>query len=216
MKVVVAIDGPAASGKSTVARAVARELGFVWLNTGAFYRGATWWFLEKCGGVPAEEAVPGLLEAAGFSAEVDGGAAHMRAGGVDPSPFTRSPEVNAAVSFVSRHAAVRAALNAIFRGLGGEHALVAEGRDVGSVIFPATPFKFYIDATPEERERRRRAEGGQDAIAERDRLDSQRASAPLAVAEGARVIDSTGLTPAEVVGMVLEALENGGVPRART
>ena len=211
MKTVIAIDGPAASGKSTVARGVARELGYVWLNTGTFYRGATWWFLDRLGPDLSKENALSLLAGKPFAAKVEEGVARMDIGGCDPGPHTRSPEVNASVSPVSSWPEVRASLNSIFRELAESREIVAEGRDVGTVIFPDTPHKFYIDAAPEERERRRRAEGQKDAIAERDRLDSQRASAPLAIAEGATVLDTTHLPPAEVIDRVLAELAGAGI-----
>ncbi len=207
--IVVAIDGPAASGKSTVAKRVAAELGIVFVNSGAMYRAFTWWVLRN-GADPADTgAVLGLLGRTEFVCGERDGVGTVAVGGV---PMTRaelaSTEVNAGVSAIAAIPEVRERLVAEQRRYASARGVVMEGRDIGSVVFPDTPHKFYIDASPEVREARRRAEGITDSIASRDRTDSSRAASPLVVAEGAVVVDSSELGIGEVVERVLAAIRS--------
>lgn len=209
MNTVIAIDGPAASGKSTVARRVAAELGFGWVNSGGFYRALTWWLLRchgpACTGTQAAE----LIQRTAFFSEFRGDEAALTLDGIDAWQHLRNPEVNRHVSPFSQFDAVRDRLNAEFRHLAGLRPCVVEGRDIGSCVFPETPHKFFIDASPEVRDRRRRAEGQTDEIATRDRLDSGRVRAPLVAAPGARVIDTTHLTIDQVLEQIRVALPGG-------
>lgn len=207
--IVVAIDGPAASGKSTVAKRVAAELGIVFVNSGAMYRAFTWWVLRN-GADPADTAaVLGLLGRTEFVCGEQDGVGTVAVGGI---PMTRaelaSTEVNAGVSAIAAIPEVRERLVAEQRRYASARGVVMEGRDIGSVVFPDTPHKFYIDALPEVREARRRAEGITDSIASRDRIDSSRAASPLVVAEGAVVVDSSELGIDEVVARVLAAIRS--------
>ncbi|MDD5351011.1 MAG: (d)CMP kinase [Chthoniobacteraceae bacterium] len=203
---VIAIDGPAASGKSTVARLLARRLGFVYVNTGAMYRAVTWLALRH-GVDPADgPAVAALLEATPMECGVAGGESTLRLDGADPTPHLNDPAVTANVSAVAAIPAVRAALVARQRAYGEAYDLVMEGRDIGTVVFPCTPFKAYIDASEEVRARRRAAQGIRDNLAARDRKDSTRAAAPLKIAEGAHVIDSTLLSVEGTVDEVVRRL----------
>ena len=204
---IIAIDGPAASGKSTVAKRVAAALGIVFVNSGAMYRAFTWWVLEK-GLDPADTpAVLGLLARTEFTCGEDQGIGTIAVGGI---PMTReelsAPEVNAGVSLIAAIPEVRERLVAEQRRYASARGVVMEGRDIGSVVFPETPFKFYIDASPEVREARRRAEGIDDSIAKRDRIDSSRKASPLVVADDAVVVDSSFLSADEVVERVLEVI----------
>lgn len=207
---IVAIDGPAASGKSTVAKRVARELGIVFVSTGAMYRAVTWWALENRVDPADPAGVIALLERTKVDCGEDNGIGTMSLDGRLLGPEeTSSAAVNENVSTIAAIPEVRERLVAEQRRYAAERGVVMEGRDIGSVVFPDTPHKFYIDASPEVRERRRRAEGIVDSIAERDRIDSSRAASPLVVAEDATVIDSSDLTIEEVVARVVDAVRMG-------
>lgn len=204
---IVAIDGPAASGKSTVARRVASALGVVFVSSGGMYRAFTWWVLEKNVDPAANAAVVELLGATSFDCGDDCGVGTITVDGQMLAPEAISAErVNRNVSIIAAIPEVRSRLVAEQRAYGQSNGLVMEGRDIGSVVFPDTPYKFYIDASPEVREQRRRAEGITDSIAERDKADSSRAASPLVVPEDAVVVDSSDLTVEEVVDSVLAAI----------
>jgi cytidylate kinase len=209
---VIAIDGPAASGKSTVAREVARRLGFVYVNSGAMYRAITWFALEHGLDGSAPDRVADLIERANIRCWISGLASHLFIDGVDPSEHLRDAKVNTHVSQVSAIPQVRVVVDELMRECARDYNLVVEGRDIGSVVFPETPYKFYIDASPEVRQRRRAAEGQRDEIAARDRADSSRVAAPLVIAEDALVIDSSHLTIDGVVGEIIGRLKMKGLP----
>lgn len=200
----IAIDGPAASGKSTVARLVAEKLGYTFINTGAMYRAYTWYMLQKGVDVNDAGAVGRMVE----SAPIEYGSRDSRSTviyeGRELGDELQAQEINEAVSKVAAIPAVREHLVRKQREYRQQSPVVMEGRDIGSVVFPDTPFKYYIDASEEVRAARRAAQGLQDSIAERDKKDSSRATAPLKVAEGARVIDSTHMTIDEVVNTVVD------------
>lgn len=211
---VIAIDGPAASGKSSVARELARRLGFVYVNSGAMYRAITWFVLEHNIDPAGAKAVVDLVESARIHCEIAEHRLRIRIDDVDPTPHLRQDRVNRAVSRVSSVARVREILDAHMRESAAGRDVVVEGRDIGSVVFPATPFKFYIDASPEVRSKRRAAEGLLDEILSRDRADSSRATAPLVIAKDAEFIDSSHLSVDEVVDLVLRRLREKGLPSA--
>jgi len=200
---VIAIDGPAGAGKSTVAKALAAKLGFTYLDSGAMYRCVALLALrEGDGGRTAAE-----LAAA---REIDPGAAGrpVRVDGEDVSAAIRTPEVSAKASEVAADPAVREALVARQRELLSRGDWVAEGRDIGSVVAPNAELKVYLDADPAERARRRAAELGADegsVLAEqtlRDERDRSRQASPLRAADGAVTVDTTGLDVAEVVARI--------------
>ena len=195
---VIAIDGPAGAGKSTVSRRLAEALGLERLDTGAMYRAVAWSALDQ-GVDPADaEAVTGIAR----SARIEVGE-RVTAGGVDVTEAIRSPEVNRAVSAVAANPDVRRLLVERQRRWVVEHGGgVVEGRDIGSVVFPDASLKIYLTASPEERARRR-SEEGSDGVARRDRLDSTRAASPLEVADGARIVDTTERSVDAVVEEVL-------------
>ena len=208
---VIAIDGPAASGKSSVARELAQQLGFAYVNSGAMYRAITWHVLET-GVTPADAgAVTQAVEAAAIVCHIaaDDGS-RIQIDGVEPEEHLRGDRVNDGVSLVSSVPRVREILVEKMRCFATERDLVVEGRDIGSVVFPDTPFKFYIDASPEVRLRRRAAQGERDAIAARDHADSSRLSSPLVVAADAHVIDSSELTIEAVVAKIFAQLQVAG------
>lgn len=205
---IVAIDGPAASGKSTVAKRVAAQLGVVFVSSGAMYRAYTWWVLDK-GIDPTDTGkVIALLGETGFECGDKDGVGTIAVDGrlLAPSEISDG-SVNRNVSIIAAIPEVRERLVAEQRSYAEENGLVMEGRDIGSVVFPDTKYKFYIDASPEVRERRRRAEGITDSIVDRDRIDSNRAVSPLIIPEDAVVVDSSDLSIDEVVEAVVRAIE---------
>ena len=195
---IVAIDGPAGSGKSTVSRALADRLGMSLLDTGAMYRSVAWAALGR-GIDPGDgAAVAELARTVGIEVGRDG----TRVDGTDVTAAIRSPEVSRAVSVVAANPEVRRHMVARQREWASEHGGgVVEGRDIGSVVFPDAEVKVYLTASPEERARRR-ADESAEGLARRDRIDSTRAASPLAVAAGARILDTTGRTVEDVVDEV--------------
>jgi CMP/dCMP kinase len=210
VKTLVSIDGPAASGKSSVARELARRLGFGYVNSGAFYRLVTWWVLDAGIDPLDATAVEGAAGRLALESGFENGEAFLRVDGHDAPFHLRDDAVNRSVSPVSRVQAVRDLIVHHLRHLATLRDIVMEGRDIGSVVFPDTPYKFYIDASPEVRKQRRQAQGHLDEIAARDRMDSSRPNAPLTIAEDALVIDSTHLTVDGVVGEVIGRLKLAG------
>lgn len=213
---VIAIDGPAGAGKSTVAREVASALGFKYVDTGAMYRALTWKALSA--GVDPEDgdALAALARSASIEllAEPDG-RYRVLLDGEDVTAEIRTPPVERSVAVVARHPAVRAAMVEQQRRLALAGRAVLEGRDTGSHVFPEAGFKFFLTARPEVRAARRfrqlRARGHKVTraevrreVEERDRLDEGRAAAPLRPAPGAEVIDTSDLRAADVVRLILE------------
>ena len=203
---VVAIDGPAASGKSSVARELAKQLGFAYVNSGAMYRAITWQVLARGANPLDANAVTRAVEATSIACDLRNGESRILLDGNDPSVHLRDPGVNNAVSPVSTVPRVREILVEKMRAYALDQDVVMEGRDIGSVVFPQTPFKFYVDATPEIRAQRRAAQGQMDQIAARDRADSSRRASPLTIAPDAHVIDSSHLSIADVVRVIMERL----------
>jgi len=212
MKTVIAIDGPAASGKRSVARELAGRLRFAYVNSGAFYRGITWWILHTQTDPASADEVAAVITRTKLESGYQNHEAYLLLDSTDATPNLRGDAVNRNVSVVSRVPAVRECLMAHLHKLAEERDIVMEGRDIGSVVFPDTPYKFYIDASPEVRKQRRQAQGQTDEIALRDRIDSSRPNAPLIIAEDALVIDSTHLTVDGVVGEVIGRLKLQGLP----
>ena len=208
---VVAIDGPAASGKSSVACELARRLGFVYVNSGAIYRAITWHLLEK--GITAEDfdGVVQALESASITSCLLGGESRILIDNVDPAEHLRDSRVNESVVRVSRLPAVREIVAKKLHDNARSDDLVVEGRDIGSVVFPNTPYKFYVDASPEVRLQRRAAQGERDEIALRDHADSSRPVSPLVIAKDAHVIDTSHLTVEKVVCEILARLKETGL-----
>ncbi len=215
---IIAIDGPAGSGKSTTARAVARELGYAHLDSGAVYRAMTLVALEFLGPDQAAWTPERLVAAAvakGVSVAARGGVFSVAIGGRDAEPAIRSDVVNRHVSHVAAMAPVRDFVNALLRGAAADGGVVMDGRDIGTVVFPDAEVKVFMIADPEERARRRliekgrpstdrtiRAEAG--ALLARDAHDSRREVAPLVRAPGAVELDTTRLAFEEQVRRVVE------------
>jgi cytidylate kinase len=211
---VVAIDGPAASGKSTVARSLARRLGFSYVNSGALYRAVAWLACEQ--NIPLNDppAVYTRIRDSNFELKLHNKELFVRIDGIDPAPHLRDEEVTKSVSPVSAIPEVRQFLMAHLREFLALDNLVMEGRDIGSIVFPETPYKFYIDASLEVRAHRRAAQGHTDDLYFRDRVDSSRRTSPLIIAEDAHVIDSSSLTIDGVVGEIIGRLKIQGLPAA--
>ena len=211
---VIAIDGTAASGKSTFSRELARRLGYVYVNTGAMYRGVTWYLQQKNIPLRDAEAVAREVEAAGIETRLHEGELVFRIAGLDPLPHVREGRVNEGVSLVAQVAAVRKLLVAEQQRLAGQAPLVMEGRDIGTVVFPKTPYKFYLDANAEVRARRRREQGENDVIRQRDTLDLQRLNSPLTRAPDALRLDSGHASVEELVAIALQHLAAHGLKAA--
>jgi cytidylate kinase len=215
---VIAIDGPAGAGKSTVGRAVADRLGVGYLDTGAMYRAVTFAVLRRVVDPRDEEAVLGVAQ----TVEMTVGEERVMVDGVDATREIRGREVTSAVSSVAANPAVRSLLVdaqrswVVTRGGG-----VVEGRDIGTVVFPDADLKLFVTASPRVRAERRVAEAGGDvdemeaSIIERDRLDSTRETSPLAVDPAAVTLDTSGLSIDEVVAAVVAEVEARSVGGGR-
>lgn len=223
MHTVIAIDGPSASGKSTVARSVARRLGYLYVDSGAVYRGVTWEALQQ--GIDTADARAVGEAVSGWRVELHAGqgAVCFTIEGREPVAALRSESVNRCVSPVAAVPAVRRCVVGWLRDALRFGALVMEGRDIGTAVFPDAAHKFYLDADPAERARRRQGElagAGRsvalgrvaDSLARRDVIDRTRAADPLQVAPGAVVIDSTSLAAEEVVSLILEHVRRCDAP----
>ncbi|MCB1210512.1 MAG: (d)CMP kinase [Verrucomicrobiales bacterium] len=212
---VITIDGPAASGKSSVARLVARRLGYTYVNTGNMYRAMTWAVQNAGIDVSDSDAVRHQAGAVHLESPVVEGQTLVRVNGrVLTAEDLNADSVNRAVSFVARVPEVRDLLVAAQRDLTKLGPLVMEGRDIGSVVFPESAFKFYIDASEEVRSARRQAQGHADQVAERDRMDSTRKTSPLVVPDGAVTIDNSHITLDQAVDQVIAVLAEMGVASA--
>ena len=210
-RVVIAIDGPAGAGKSTIARRLADRLGFTYIDTGAMYRAVALWALRQNVSISDMHRMEQLALAAGI--ELAPG--RIRLNEEDVTEAIRTPEVSSAASQIAVIPGVRRALVAKQREIGERSSIVMEGRDIGTVVFPHAEVKIFLDAQPRERIRRRlaeeRAKGAAateaavaEQIEERDRRDSTRADAPLSQAPDAIYVDSTPLTIEEVVDAILK------------
>ncbi|MFL5833654.1 MAG: (d)CMP kinase [Solirubrobacterales bacterium] len=210
---VIAIDGPAGAGKSTVARAVAGELGFTYLDSGAMYRCVALAALWDGADVDDGEALGEMAE--GLEIDFDG--ARVLLGGRDVSGEIRTPEVSGAASHVSAHPRVRAALVERQRQLIEAADYVAEGRDIGTVVSPDSPLKIFLTASDEERARRRAAETGEDVEAvleaqrRRDARDTEREHGALKAAEDAVELDTSSLSLEEVVAWIVNLARQRGL-----
>ncbi len=210
---IVAIDGGAASGKSSTSRALSERFNFLHVDTGSYYRAITAEFLRRGLRIDQINEVKAALPSLAFGTQIDGRTARMQIGGrVVPESEIRGPEVTAAVSYFAAIPEVRTALLTYQRGqidvaqAHGFHGLIMEGRDIGSVIFPTADLRFFLHADPVARAKRRELEGRADAVAERDRLDTSRTTAPLKIPEGATDIDSTFLNLEQVVEKIAAAI----------
>ena len=208
---VIAIDGPAASGKSTVAQQLAQRLGFVYVNSGAIYRAITWYLLQNKIHLQADDRIGVALGAANLTSRIDGNESRILIDELDPGEHLRDDRVNKSVAAVSQFPLVRQIVSKRLHAQAQHQDLIVEGRDIGSVVFPTTPYKFYLDASPEVRLQRRTAQGERDEIAVRDRADSLRSVSPLVIAKDAHVIDTSRLTIQQVIGEIIGLLRTLGL-----
>lgn len=211
---IIAIDGPSGAGKGTVARTLAERLGYRYVDTGAMYRAVAWRAQQQGFDLNDAEAVASVARDADIA--LDPGVA---IDGHDVTHAIRNPEIDAAAAIVARHPGVRAALVERQRQYAVDSGLVMEGRDIGTVVFPAADVKLFLDAAPEERARRRAidpahassqqrdVQGVAQALEARDRSDRTRAASPLTVAADAVFIDTTGMDVREVVQRALSLVE---------
>lgn len=216
-RIIVAIDGPGGAGKSTLAKRVAKRLGFLYINTGAMYRAVALWALRLNVDMSDMHRLEQLAKEADI--ELDPETGDIRLNGEDVTQAIRDGKVSAAASKISAVAGVRRALLRIQRGMAQETSVVMEGRDIGSVVFPKAQVKIYLDAHPEERARRRALEHQEqgdavhrdDVAAElnrRDQQDRARAEAPLMQAPDAQLVDTTGLSIDEVEEVILSLVRS--------
>src|SRR6266853_196302 len=201
--IVIAIDGTSASGKSTNAKLVAKALGFVHVDTGAMYRTLAWYCLKQNVDVTEPKAVAAACRRWKTELKNIDNHAQLQVDGYYPAQEIRTAEVSAAVPHVAAVPKVRDWMKKTQRECIRFGNLVMEGRDIGTNVFPETDFKYYLDARPEERARRRAAEGVEENLAARDLRDSQRAAAPLMIALGAKVINNSQMTADQTSAMII-------------
>ncbi len=213
-RLIIAIDGPSGAGKGTVARAIAAQLGYRHVDSGAMYRAVAWKSLRANIPLDSESDVARVAEAS----RIDISSTHVTIDDVDVTREIRTPEIDRAAASVARLPGVRTVLVARQRAMGEGGGIVMEGRDIGTVVFPRADVKVYLDASAEERARRRASDpahtGGPAAVSEvatllteRDRLDSTRATSPLYAAPDAVFIDTTGRSVEDVVKDVMRMVD---------
>ncbi len=218
-RIIVAIDGPAGAGKSTIAKRVAEKLGYVYINTGAMYRAVALWALRLGTDLNDMHRLEQIAKEARI--ELPPGGNRVLLNGEDVTEAVREPRVSEAASKVSAQPGVRRALLGLQRVIAEENSVVMEGRDIGSVVFPSAQVKIFLDADARERARRRATElrrAGEsvdpdivaDQMKERDERDRKRAEAPLVQAPDAQLVDTTGLSLDQVEEAILK------IVRART
>jgi CMP/dCMP kinase len=215
-RLIIAIDGPSGAGKGTIARAVAARMSYHHVDTGAMYRAVAWKALHDGLDLENEASVAELAQ----RAQIDVGDGRVRIDGHDVASAIRTPHIDRAAAIVARQPRVREALIARQRASGADGGVVMEGRDIGTVVFPAADVKIFLDASPEERARRRATDpthaAGKGtaaipevatALAERDRIDTTRAASPLKIADDAVRIDTTAMSIDEAVAQVMEIVK---------
>jgi cytidylate kinase len=209
---IIAIDGPSGSGKSSVSRAVATELGLDYLDTGSMYRAMTWFIQDLGIDVTDAKSVAAAAKAEVIQPSIDPSEPGIRVAGQDVSVEIRGPQVTQGVSAVSAVPAVRELMVALQRDIAAnsKSGIVVEGRDICAVVLPEAPVRLFITADPEARANRRAKENGaavtdtKEDLAKRDLADSTRTISPLEIAAGARVIDTTYMELSEVIAQVVD------------
>jgi len=216
---IIAIDGPSGAGKSTLAKRLARELGFIYLDTGAMYRALALKVLRQGVDLADDTRLARLVESTAIDLQENNGTLEVLLDGINVADEIRTPEVSQLASKVSALKIVRARMLDLQRGMGQRGSVVAEGRDIGTVVFPNAEIKIFLDASAEERARRRCAElraAGRPAdlsetlreMEERDKRDSERDLAPLRMADDALRIDSSNASADSVAAKVLAKVRN--------
>ncbi|TMA95138.1 MAG: (d)CMP kinase [Deltaproteobacteria bacterium] len=216
---IIAIDGPSGAGKSTLAKRLARELGFIYLDTGAMYRALALKVLRQGVDLADDARLARLVESIEIDLQENNGTLEVLLDGINVANEIRTPEVSQLASKVSALKIVRARMLDLQRGMGKRGSVVAEGRDIGTVVFPNAEVKIFLDASAEERARRRCAElraAGRPAdlsetlreMEERDKRDSERDLAPLRMADDALRIDSSNASADSVAAQVLAKIRN--------
>lgn len=211
---IIAIDGPAGAGKSTIAREVARALGYAYLDTGAMYRAATWWAIAQNVDLDDGDALARATRAMHLELRDSPHGTQVFVDGQDITAAIRTPEVTRCIAKLDHNPEVRAHLVELQRQIGSQRPTVCEGRDIGTVVFPNARCKIYLDASLEERARRRAREFDLKGVAYdpealreeiriRDEKDTTRNVAPLRKADDAVEVDTTGMTPREVVDTIV-------------
>ena len=210
--VVIAIDGASASGKSTNARIVARALGFIHVDTGAMYRTLAWYCMKKGVDVHDARAVAALCDQWNATLDCVDNAVRLLVNGYYPAREIRTVQVSEATPLVAAVPKVRQWMKEMQRQCLQFGNLVMEGRDIGTHVFPGAQFKFYLDASPSERAKRRAAEGSRENIAARDEHDTKRTAAPLKIARDAVVINNSHMTPAQTSALILDRVRKESAP----
>ena len=202
--IVIALDGTSASGKSTNAKRVAKALGYSYVDTGAMYRSLAWYCLKNKVDIEDEKAIAPICR--GWKTELinEEGQIRLNIDGYFPAEEIRTAETSALVPVVAAVPAVRKWMKAKQRECIKFGSLVMEGRDIGSNVFPDTDFKFYLDASLDERSKRRVADGVNENLAARDKKDSERATAPLMIPLGAKVINNSNMTAEETSALIIK------------
>ena len=202
--IVIALDGTSASGKSTNAKRVAKALGYSYVDTGAMYRSLAWYCLKNKVDIEDEKAIASVCR--GWKTELinEEGQIRLKIDGYFPAEEIRTAETSALVPVVAAVPAVRKWMKAKQRECIEFGSLVMEGRDIGSNVFPDTDFKFYLDASLDERSKRRVADGVNENLAARDKKDSERATAPLMIPLGAKVINNSNMTAEETSALIIK------------
>ena len=218
---IIAIDGPAGSGKSTIARYIAETLGFMFMNTGSFYRGVTLAFLRDAGGGADGSSVTGVrlpgektMAAFARSVPLDYREGKLYLGEEDVDALLRSDAVEALVAPLSGYVEVRHVMNGKIRKAAENRNIVCEGRDMTTVVFPQAQYKFFLDASPEERAKRRFEQGTsglslseiEQSIRERDEIDRNKKEGSLKIAPDAVYIDTSHLTIKDVCDMIISKI----------
>ena len=205
--IVITLDGTSASGKSTNAKLVAKALGYSYVDTGAMYRSLAWYCLKNAVDIKDKKAIASICRRWNTELKNEEGNIRLYIDGYFPAKEIRTEETSAIVPIVAAVPSVRTWMKVKQRECVKFGNLVMEGRDIGSNVFPDTDFKFYLDASLDERSKRRIADGVNENLAARDKQDSQRANAPLMIPLGAKVINNSGMTAEETSALIIKEIQ---------
>ena len=205
--IVITLDGTSASGKSTNAKLVAKALGYSYVDTGAMYRSLAWYCLKNAVDIKDKKAIASICRGWNTELKNEEGNIRLYIDGYFPAKEIRTAETSAIVPIVAAVPSVRTWMKAKQRQCVEFGNLVMEGRDIGSNVFPDTDFKFYLDASLDERSKRRIADGVNENLAARDKQDSQRANAPLMIPLGAKVINNSEMTAEETSSLIIKEIQ---------